>query len=381
MMRLKISHKLVFCVLLVVFSLVFCPPLFAKSKERVVVRKWVTKLKQNSYFNRRPFQFSTPTLMDGKVYVGVHGEIFYAIDAKRGKKLWKFNTHGPIHAQASIHEGKVLFGDMEGVVYALAAETGKALWMTRVGGPVMSAPLVVGSNLYIATLSKDLVALNLEDGNILWQVNFSGPESGFSVKGSADPVLFGSHILVGYSDGMLMAHRLADGGLDWTRQLGDPVEEFHDVDATVRLETPAILVDNTRAYVTSADGGLYALSPRDGEIVWRSPVGGVNDVALADANLYVTAGGILYCFLKENGKILWEQDLEVPEVSMPGIYEDKLVTVATKGKAFFLDRLTGNILYSWHVRGGSYSDPVITGKRVYILSNASRLYAFEFIAR
>ena len=354
------------------------PEAYAKSREKIVVRKWVTKLKQNSYFNRRPFQFAAPSVSEGKVFVGVHREIFYAIDARRGKKLWKFKTHGPIHAQAQVHGGKVYFGDMEGVVYCLDAETGTAVWMTRLEGPVMSAPLIVGSNLYISTLTKDLAALKLEDGKIIWQVNFSGPESGFSVKGAADPVLFGSLILIGYSDGMLMAHRLSDGQPVWAKQLGDPVEEFHDVDATVRLEGPGIQVDGVRAYVTSADGGLYALNPWNGDIFWQAPVGGVNEVALADAHLYATAGGVLYSFQKASGKILWEQDLEVPEVSSPVIYENRLAAVATKGRAFFLDRLTGDILYSWYVRGGSYSDPVLDGKRLYILSNAGRLYAFEF---
>lgn len=369
-------------IILFFFSLVGCFPAgvtaFAKPAEKVVARKWVTKLKQNSFFNRRPFQFATPEVSGGKVYVGVHKEIFYAIDAKRGKKLWKFKTHGPVHAQAKVHDGKVYFGDMEGVVYALDAETGKPLWMTRLAGPVMSAPLMVGSRLYIPTLTKHLAALDLAEGKIIWQVNFSGPESGFSVNGSADPVLFGDRILVGYSDGALMAHYLADGQPAWVKQLGDPVAEFHDVDATVRLDSPAIVADNTTAYVTSADGRLYALNPNSGEILWRAEAGGVNEAALADSHLYVTAGGVLYCFQKENGKILWEQDLEVEEISSPGVYENRLVTVAAKGKAYFLDRTTGDILYSWYVRGGSYSDPVIDGQRVYILSNAGRLYAFEF---
>lgn len=352
---------------------------WGRPKSPVLIRSWVAKLKQNSFFNRRPFQFASPTVADNKVFVGIAREKFYAVDAKRGKKVWQFKTQGPVHAKARVLDQVVYFADLEGVAYALEAQSGKPIWMTRIGAPVMAAPLVVADKVYVSSLDKALTCLDRKQGGLLWQVNFGNRDPEFTMKGSSDPVLFGSNILIGYSDGMILAHHLEGGQIAWAKQFGDPFEEFHDVDAEIRFYPPLLISESeSRAYVTSADGGLFAFRPQDGTILWRSPVGGVNDVVIADPYLYVTAKGIVYCFQRESGKILWEQDLQIPEISSPAVYQNWLVVVATKGRLFVLDRNSGDIVYRWYVRGGSYGDPVIDGNRVYLLSNASRLYAFQF---
>ena len=132
------------------------------------------------------------------------------------------------------------------------------------------------------------------------------------------------------------------------------------------------------AYVPSADGNLFAIHPENGKTVWRTAVGGVNDVVLTDPFLYVTAGGVIHCFNAATGQILWEQDLNLPEISSPVLYGNWLAVIATKGQLYFLNRLTGDIHHSWHVKGGSYGDPVVNDNLLYVLSNAARLYAFEF---
>lgn len=350
-----------------------------KGQTNIVFRKWVVKLKQNSFWNRRPFQFASPAVAEDKVFVGVHRDLFYAVDAKRGKKLWKFNTQGPVHAQARVQDNIVYFADMEGIAYGLDGASGKAKWMTRVGAPVMSAPLVLADRVYVSSLDKTLTCLDRKTGNIFWQVNFGNRDSGFTIKGSSNPTLFGEMILIGYSDGMILAHRLTDGQIVWAKQFGDPFAEFHDVDGEVQFSVPQLIADSeTKAYVTSADGQLFAFHPQTGAIFWQAPVGSVNDVALADPYIYVAARGIVYCLQKETGQVLWEQDLDTAEISSPVIYRDWLAVVATKGRIFFLDRNSGDILYRWYVRGGSYADPVAAGNRLYLLSNAGKLYAFQF---
>lgn len=347
----------------------------AGQKGSFVTHKWVVKLKQNSFFNRRPFQFASPVFKNGKIFVGVAQEIFYGIDGKRGKKLWKFQTGSPVYAQAAADETAVYFADMEGVVYALDQNTGKPIWMTKAGGPIMSAPLVVGDKLYVVSLLKELVCLDLKAGKILWEESFGTRDSGFTIQGSADPVLFDSLILVGYSDGTLVAHHAADGSIAWTKQLGDRLNEFHDVDSTPFVVSSA---EGTLAYVSSTDGKLFALNPENGKTAWQAEAGGVNNAFVSDSFLYTTQGGKVSCFEAKTGNILWEQSLEVPEFSSPIVYKDWVVVSATKGKTYFLDKKGGDVLYSWYVRGGSYGDPVLADNQIYLLSNASRLYDFQF---
>ena len=336
-----------------------------------VHRKWVVKLKQNSLMNRRPFQFATPVVEGDTLYVGVERGLFYAVSISRGKKIWTYQAQGGIEAQATIHDQTVFVPDTKGNVYALDKIKGKVLWVANLDGEIMSAPLYYDNKLYVVTLSKELAILDADKGTVLWQIRQRTKDLGFTVRKSANPVYAGGNILVGYSDGTLVAHDPKDGRVKWGKQLGDRSKEFHDIDAT-------ILVAGQVAYVTSADNHLFALNPNNGETLWIAPMGNVNNALLYKDALYVTANGIVYSLKPDSGEIVWEQNLNVAEISSPAAYGEWLTVVATKGKTYFLDRNKGDILHSWFVKGGSYSDPILLENRVFLLSNASRLYSFEF---
>lgn len=337
----------------------------------MVWRKWVVKLRANSLSNRRPFQFATPVTDGETVFVGVHGGIFYAVHARRGRKLWRFHTQGPIHARAALTADSVFAADTKGFVYAFNKKDGRLLWRTEAGGEIVSAPLVHGNKLFVVTLAKELTALNLQDGTLLWKRSYGSRDSGFTVRGAADPVLAGGNLLIGYSDGTLAAHDPETGNVRWVKNLGDRIRDFHDVDA-------ALVVSGNLAYLSSADSKLFALNPNDGSIVWQAEGGGANEAGLSENFLFVTADGAVSCFKADTGQILWEQDLHVPGLSAPAVFGPWLVAAATQGKMFFLDRNTGDIVNFWHVKGGSFGDPVIEGKWLYLLSNSARLYRFEF---
>ena len=359
-------------ILILSLSLV-CFASFAEASAPVsfVKKKWVVKLKQNSFFNRKPYQFAKPVVDGDKIFVGVQRGFFYGIDAKRGKKLWVYRTQGPIYASARVEGDIVYFSDFKGTVYALNKETGKLIWISKVDGEVMSAPLLLEDKIYVVTLARELAQLDRATGNILWQTSQPFRERGFSIVGAADPVFAEGRILAGFSDGSFAAFNPANGDMIWSKQLGERSAEFRDVDGTV-------LLAGGLAYVSSAEGRMFALNPKTGEIVWEAPFGGVNDAALADDLLYVTAGGVVYCVKAASGEQIWEQALDIPGISSPALYDKWLAVVATKGKIYFVDRINGDVLYGYYVKGGSYSSPIMVENRLYLLSNASRLYAFQY---
>lgn len=359
-----------------IFGIVFVGQVSAKSsavtaEKTVASRKWVSKLKQTSFSNRKSFQFATPVVDEQKVYVGVQSGLFYAVHAKKGKKVWKYQAQGAIHAQAVVDESKVYFGDIKGMVYALDKKDGQLVWASKVGGEVMSAPLLHENRLFVVTLSKELSAIDKNNGQILWQKKHSASDSGFAVRGSSDPVLAGGNLLVGYADGVLIAYDPKTGTQQWTKQLGNRIDPFHDVDATV-------LVGKDIAYIASADEKLFAINPANGTTLWEAPIGGANTLAFEDPYLYATAQGVVHCLKADSGEIVWEQNLDIPELSSPVLYGPWLASASTKGPLYFLNRMNGDVYQSWHVKGGSLSQPILQGKRLYLLSNTGRLYSFEF---
>lgn len=363
-----------FLTFLLVLPLILCGASagFAKSsRTKIVNRRWVAKLKQNSWMNRRPFQFATPVLDNEQVYVGVHRGFFYAVGKKRGKKRWTFETKGPVHAEAAVTDSGVIAGDTKGFVYKLGKEKGDLLWQASLHAEILSKPFVREGHVYVVTADKSLFALDEANGQILWSRPVSDRDIGFTMRGTADIVPAGEGMVIGYSDGRLAAHDPRDGRVVWERQLGRRFEEFHDVDAT-------LAVIGSKGYVTTADGAFFLLDPENGEVLQRREGGHVNDIVAGPPYLYMASHGLLYCFRLEDGELLWEQDLDAAELSKPVIYGDWMAVAAAKGPLFFLNRHSGDILYSWHVKGGALGDPILEGKNLYLLSNAARLYRFSF---
>ena len=53
---------------------------------------------------------STPTVIDGLVYVGTFADHLYALDANTGESIWTFKVNGLVRASPSVVDGLVYFG-------------------------------------------------------------------------------------------------------------------------------------------------------------------------------------------------------------------------------------------------------------------------------
>ena len=347
-------------------------PAWGKVKHSAPVRgEWVVRFAKNSFFSRKPFQFSSPAISENALFAGVDKNKFYAVDLRKGKKLWNYSTLGAIHAKPAVAVGNVYFGDAKGNIYALEQKTGKRVWNAQVDGAVMSAPLVLEKQIIFVTLSKQVKSFDLSTGKELWQTLPLNRDSGFTVLGSSDPFFSAGSVWVGFSDGTLLAYAPDSGQLQGVYQLGNINERLHDVDATG-------LVAGNNLYIPTADGHLFALDISKRKILWEIPIGDVTDPIIENGKIYLTAGNTVYCLEEASGATIWEQELEAPGLSSPASLGSWIVVMATKGKMHFLDRTTGDVYFSRHLRGGgSYSDPVVAENRMFLLTNSARLYSFR----
>lgn len=345
--------------------------LMSRSERRVSVKKLeVTKLKKSSFWNKKPFQFSTPVISDDVLYVGVDAGVFYAIGAQKLNKIWEYKTMGPVQSPAVVSEGIVYFGDADGYAYALNAADGTEVWKVSLESPVYTQPLPVSDRVYFATDFSQLFALHKSAGTIIWGTDPLPKPVGFSVKRGSSPVLTGDLILFGNSQGMLLAYTV-NGDLTWARQLGDRQAMISDLDSRPLVEPGCV-------YAATADRNVFCVDSKSGNVLWNIPgLGGVNDLIISGDKLFVSGGGILSKVEAGSGTMIWDQDLETPEISSPAISDNVVAVVSTKDKFYLIDPDTGDIMYDRYVRGGSFGDPVFMGDRLYILSNSSRLYAFK----
>lgn len=319
---------------------------------------------------RRSYQFATPLVVEGSLYVGVDAGKIYAIDLQPiPKKRWMVKTEGGIHIQPAFDRGVVYIGDLEGFVYAFDATTGTERWRAKLDDEVTAALLVAGDMLYATTASGRVFALTVSTGDERWHSDPREKGWGFSVHGAARPVLFGNMIIVGHADGTLVAYSKNDGTVRWTTLLGDRRERVFDVDATS-------LIEEGKLFTVTADGSVVCLNPRSGVIVWQTHVEGANDLRLANGKLFITGSGLLTALDIREGSQLWQQDFETPDISA-ATGKDYLAVISTVDRLFLTDPANGDVMFFRYVRTGAFGHPVVVNDEFYLLANSARLFGYQ----
>jgi len=64
---------------------------------------------------------SSPTVVDGTVFVGSHDDNLYAIDAETGEEEWAFETGDEVESSPMVVDGTVFVGSRDGNLYAVNA--------------------------------------------------------------------------------------------------------------------------------------------------------------------------------------------------------------------------------------------------------------------
>ena len=108
---------------------------------------------------------ATPIVVDGVMYLsGVWNRVF-ALDAKTGEELWRYDPQVPrsvaskmccdaVNRGVAVWQGKVFIGTLDGRLVALAADSGKLVWETQTVDPekaytITGAPRVINGKILI----------------------------------------------------------------------------------------------------------------------------------------------------------------------------------------------------------------------------------------
>jgi alcohol dehydrogenase (cytochrome c) len=106
-------------------------------------------------------QESQPLVHDGKMFVTASYSRIFALDAKTGAKLWKYEHRLPegimpccdvINRGAALYDNLVIFGTLDAQLVALNADTGEVVWKEKIddfaaGYSFSAAPLIAGGLL------------------------------------------------------------------------------------------------------------------------------------------------------------------------------------------------------------------------------------------
>jgi outer membrane protein assembly factor BamB len=189
-----------------------------------------------------------------------------------------------------------------------------------------------------------------------------------------------------------------DSGLPragWTRPHAVPeillsqpltVRWRYESNVTVNL-TPAF--DNERIYLPLAGGIIVALKARDGQLFWRSEMGGELSASPVadDSMIYVASetlgptkgyvGGALRALGREGGVTQWMTPLVRPLRGSLALSGGKLFAGGIDGRAYAFDKRTGGVLWSIPFGAALNGHPVSASGRVYFGSEDGTLLALE----
>jgi len=153
--------------------------------------------------------------------------------------------------------------------------------------------------------------------------------------------------------------------------------------------TPAF--DKERIYLPLAGGTIVALTARDGQLYWRSDMGGELSASPVadDSAIYVASettgapteprrpGGALRALSREGGVTQWMTPLITPVKGAIALGGGKVFAGGSDGRAYAFDKHTGGVLWSIPFASPFAGQPVLKSGRVYFGSEDGSLLALE----
>jgi outer membrane protein assembly factor BamB len=293
---------------------------------------------------------TSPSIMQDVLYINVtsraHGTI-QAIRVSDETVLWSYPIERSSIDPPTVTPEAVYIATSQGILHSLGANDGILRWSYEHGdpGPVIFPAPTVASDVVFFTIkvnppyAQSLVALSAKDGTPLWKIYLSNTISFPTVI--VDNVIYGSS-----TDGGCLAFRAIDGSLLWQRYFhGRPCSSPTVVDGIVYI-----------AFAMETRVPLYALSAKDGSIVWRQTVkisterGNVTRPTVANSSLYIgTNDGYLLAYSVEDGALLWRYQTKGLVLSQSIVANDIVYVGVNDGCVYALRATDGSLLWQTFV--------------------------------
>ena len=279
---------------------------------------------------------ATPIVVDGLLYTSGAWGFVYALDAKTGKEIWRYEPR--VDASWAVN------------ACCDVVNRGVAVWKGRV---------------YVGTLDGYLVCLDASTGSEIWRKDtFNDRSKAYSITGP--PQVAGEMVVIGNPGGefgvrgYITAYDLDSGEQKWRFFLvpGDPLKGFEHAEMEVASKT----WDPKSHWMAGGGGTAWGESAYDPELnllyigtgnsspypIWiRSPSGG--------DNLYLAS---ILAINPDNGKLVWHyqttpgeiwdftatMNLVLADVEMGGRLRKVIMQAPKNGFFYVIDRATGELL-------------------------------------
>jgi outer membrane protein assembly factor BamB len=234
------------------------------------------------------------TVDGATAYVGDQQRHVVAVALEDGSVVWTADVPGRVDAPVAVADGRVYVVARDGTagqatVVALDAATGERAWavVPQATSTLASAPSAGGGSVFVGAADRLVRSLAPEDGAERWTslvLSFFTP---FTALAVAEGAVYAADVTAG-----LYRLDAADGRRRWSFQLND------------RVIRSAPVVSGSTVLLGLSDGRLVAIDTDSGHLVWESEAspGLVGTIALGTDVVVAVKGG------RDAGLIAFEHD-------------------------------------------------------------------------
>lgn len=299
-------------------------------------------------------ELAQPVIGDGRVYTVAPDGTVSAVDVKNGAVIWTVSIEnisddplpGIGGGLALSPEGLVVHAGGQ-TLSLLDPATGEVVWSIVQPIPFRGGPTVVGSDRVAVTdLDGNMTVYLLVSGEALWV--HLGIAAGTVLFGAPAPAFANGEIVLAGAGGEVSYFDAAGGELLWTDSVASlmprtPIQNLGDVRGHP-------VHDGGLIFVVGQSGRMIAFSGRNGLPVWERAIAGLEMPWVAGETVFVLSlDGRLFAIRREDGVIRWVSELD---------------------GAVPLDVIVSE-------NPPRYFGPVVAGDRVYVVSQAGTLLAFD----
>lgn len=328
---------------------------------------------------------SSPTVVDGVVFVGSTDGRLYALDALQGAELWHFDGGSAVTSTAAVDGRLVFYTDRAGVLRALDRTDGNVRWQMETGEDIplpwgnegwdyyTSSPTVVDGVVLFGSRDGSLYALEADTGVELWR---------YATEGQiwSSPAVFQGTAFIGSADGSLHAVDVSTGTARWRYDTEGRSHVSADFGFDRRTLQSSPSVGEGRVYFGSRDGFVYAVDAETGALAWRfdhEVSWCITSPAFQDGVVFAGSSDGLFAHALDasSGQELWRTPTESRVFASPALSGETVLVGDHAGVLLAMDRGSGAERWRFRVGQAIQSSPVVADGVVYVGSDDGFVYA------
>jgi outer membrane protein assembly factor BamB len=222
---------------------------------------------------------TSPLLLGNRLYVGDWNGDVWALDARTGRVIWRFHTHGPVKGSVASSGRRLYVGSYDGHLYCLTLG-GRLVWRAAGqprlygGAQFYSTPAVAYGRVYIGSTDGKVYSFGATSGRLRWSHSTGGYVY-------SSPAVWNELVFVGSYSHRFYAFDAATGAVRWTFDANGPISGSPTVIGKI-------------VYFATLARRTYALDARTGRQLWTFPDGKYTPVVAVRRRLFLVGLGKIY---------------------------------------------------------------------------------------